>query len=90
MKPGPRQEKIAEEWRTKLLNQVDERRNPKTRATVDQLFTRYFEVADLATATRHEYLSKYRNHIKPYLGHLPLTEIQDAEVLDSLYAEMRR
>jgi integrase/DNA-binding transcriptional regulator YhcF (GntR family) len=90
VKPGPRQARIAEECRTKLLNQVDEQRNPKTRATVDQLFTRYFEVADLATSTRTEYMSKYRIHIQPYLGRLPLTAVQDAETLDSLYAEMRR
>ena len=32
--PGPRQAREAEQARTRLLNQVDEKRNPKTRATV--------------------------------------------------------
>ncbi|SDP67115.1 hypothetical protein SAMN04487905_1071, partial [Actinopolyspora xinjiangensis] len=29
--------------RTRLLNQVDERRNPRTNATVEQLLDRYLE-----------------------------------------------
>ncbi len=90
VKPGPRQEKIAEEVKTRFLNQVDEQRNPKTRATVNQLFMRYFDVVDVATSTLNEYKSKYRLHVEPYLGRLPLTKLQDAELLDSLYAEMRR
>jgi len=34
---GPKAAKEAEAARTRLLNQVDEKRNPRTRATVDQL-----------------------------------------------------
>ncbi|SDP60297.1 hypothetical protein SAMN04487905_1211, partial [Actinopolyspora xinjiangensis] len=33
----------AERVRTRLLNQVDERRNPRTNATVEQLLDRYLE-----------------------------------------------
>ncbi|WP_410789608.1 hypothetical protein [Kribbella sp. C-35] len=76
--------------KTRFLNQVDEQRNPKTRATVNQLVTRYFEILDVATSTLNEYKSKYRVHAEPYIGRLPLTQLQDAEALDSLYAEMRR
>ncbi|MGH3461961.1 MAG: hypothetical protein ACRDP9_10850 [Kribbellaceae bacterium] len=63
--PGPRQAREAEQARTRLLNQVDEQRNPKTRATVDQLVARYFEVANIDTQTMRGYKSKYENHIKP-------------------------
>ena len=45
--PGPRQAREAEQARTRLLNQVDEKRNPKTRATVDQLIAKYFPVLDV-------------------------------------------
>jgi integrase len=34
---------------TRLLNQVDERRNPRTRATVDQLLDRYLELLALSS-----------------------------------------
>jgi integrase/DNA-binding transcriptional regulator YhcF (GntR family) len=70
------------------LNQVDEKRNPKTRATVDQLIAKYFEVLDVDTQTMRGYRSKYKNHIKPLIGSQPLTRL-DIEILDSFYAELR-
>jgi hypothetical protein len=39
--PGPRQARLAEEVRTRLQNQVDEKRSPRSRATVDQLIDKY-------------------------------------------------
>ena len=39
--PGPSAGKEAEKVRTRLLRQVDERRSPRTRATVSQLLDRY-------------------------------------------------
>jgi hypothetical protein len=86
--PGPRQSREAEQARTRLLNQVDEKRNPKTRATVDQLIAKYFEVLDVDTQTMRGYRSKYKNHIKPLIGSQPLTRL-DIEILDSFYAELR-
>jgi integrase len=86
---GPRQEKEAEKARTRLLSQVDEQRNPKTRATVEQLMTRYFDVVDVDTQTRRGYLSKYNIHIKPLLGSIQLTRL-DVETLDTFYSELRR
>lgn len=77
--PGPKQARLAEEARTRLLNQVDERRNPKTRATVDQLITKYFQVLDVDTQTMRGYKSKYENHIKPLIGSEPLTRLKAAE-----------
>jgi hypothetical protein len=70
------------------MNQVDEKRNPKTRATVDQLIAKYFEVLDVDTQTMRGYRSKYKNHIKPWIGSQPLTRL-DIEILDSFYAQLR-
>ena len=38
---GPSAARDAERVRTRLLNQVDERRNPRTKATVNQLLDRW-------------------------------------------------
>jgi integrase len=86
---GPRQEKEAKKVRTRLLNLVDERRNPKTRATVDQLMKKYFDVLDVHVQTKRGYLSKYNIHIKPPLGATQLTRL-DVETLDTFYSELRR
>jgi hypothetical protein len=40
---GPKAAAQAEAARTRLLAQVDERRNPRTSATLDQLLDRYLE-----------------------------------------------
>src|SRR4249919_2601871 len=61
---GPKAEAEAERVRTRLLNQVDERRNPKTRATVDQLFDRYLEVIDVDESTLTTYRGYIANHIR--------------------------
>lgn len=86
---GPRQDAETEKARTRLLNQVDEKRNPKTRAKVDQLMVKYFNVLDVDTLTKRNYRSKYNNHIKPILGTTQLTRL-DTEILDSFYADLRR
>jgi integrase len=88
VRPGPRQAREAEQARTRLLNEVDEKRNPKTRATIDQLMARYFEVADVDIQTMRGYKSKYENHIKPLIGSQPLARL-DVEILDSFYAQLR-
>ncbi|WP_202867166.1 GntR family transcriptional regulator [Kribbella pittospori] len=87
--PGPHQEKDAEKVRTRLLSQVDEKRNPKTRATVDQMMTKYFSVLDADPQTIRGYRSKYETHIKPLLGSAQLARL-DVETLDTFYAELRR
>ncbi len=86
---GPRQTRLAEETRTRLLNQVDEKRNPRSRATVDQLIDKYLTVLNADPSTRRGYESKIRTHIRPLLGSIPLTRV-DVELLDSFYAELRR
>lgn len=87
---GPDAKRQAERTLTRLQNQVDEKRAPRTSATLDQLLDRYFEVGlDVAPGTRRDYLSKANKHIRPILGTTPIGKIQ-AHTLESLYAELRR
>lgn len=86
---GPKAATEAERVRTRLQNSVDERRNPTTRATLNQLLDRYFEVLDVGPTTRQRYEGIARVHIRPALGHLPLTKL-DGDILDRFYAQLRR
>lgn len=43
--------KVAEKTLTRFLNQVDEKRNPRTTATVNQLLDRWLEVLDVEVTT---------------------------------------
>jgi integrase/DNA-binding transcriptional regulator YhcF (GntR family) len=79
----------AEAVRTRLLNQVDERRNPRTSATVDQLLDRHFELATLEPTTRSTYIGYANKHIRPLIGAVKVG-VLDADVFDSFYAELRR
>lgn len=85
---GPNALDAAERERTRLLNQVDEGRNPRTKATVDQLMDRYLEVLDVDVNTRDSYEGYIRNHIRPLLGKLPVGRL-DGETLDSFYLILR-
>jgi integrase len=87
--PGPTANKDAEKALTRLLSQLDEKRNPRTKATVGQLMDRYFEVLNVGETTRSTYDGYVRNHIRPLLGDLALSRL-GGEVLDSFYAELRR
>ena len=58
----------AEKVRTRLLHQVDKKRNPRTRATVGQLLDRWLQVLDVDPLTREGYDGKVRKHIRPLLG----------------------
>jgi hypothetical protein len=71
-----------------LLSQVDERRNPRTKATVNQLLDRYLDVVDLEESTRKAYVGYLERNVRAVLGSLPLSKL-DGEVLDAFYAELR-
>src|ERR671917_2312535 len=86
---GPKAGQEAERVRTRMLNQVDERRSPRTRATLGQLLDKWLEVIDVDPSTRRGYANKVRKHIRPLLGALSLTRL-DVQTLDSFYAELRR
>jgi hypothetical protein len=88
--PGPTALRDAKKALTKLLNQVDEKRAPRTSASVNQLLDRYFEIrTDLAGGTLRDYMSKANKHIRPILGTHPIAKL-DTMVLESLYADLRR
>jgi integrase len=79
----------AEKALTRMLGQVDEQRNPKTRATVNQLLDRYLEVLDVDDSTRRTYDGYIKRTIRPAIGTLPVGRV-DGEILDTLYAQLRR
>ena len=86
---GPTAGQEAERVRTRMLSQVDERRSPRTRATLGQLLDKWLEVVDVDPSTRRGYRNNIRKHIRPLLGSLSLTRLS-VETLDSFYAELRR
>ena len=86
---GPRAATLAEHALTRLLNQVDERRNPRTVSTVNQLLDKHLEMLDVERSTLLNYRSQLALHVRPFIGTEKVGAI-DATVLDSLYAELRR
>lgn len=86
---GPGADRRARAIRDRLISQVEERRNPRTNATVDQLIERYLDQFDGAASTLTLYCGYVRNHISPFLGHVKVSAL-DADMLDSFYAELRR
>jgi integrase len=86
---GPQAKRAAERARTRLLAEVDERRNPRTSATVDKLMERHLGMLDVVPTTRSGYEGYVRLHINPLLGSMKVGDL-DADILDSFYAELRR
>nr|WP_255620941.1 site-specific integrase [Pseudonocardia sp. DSM 110487] len=86
---GPKAADEAEKAVRRLAAQVDERKHPRTNATLDQLLDRYLETLDVAESTRKMYAKYAEKHIRPFVGRLKAGAV-DVEVLDSLYAELRR
>jgi integrase len=90
---GPKAQAEVERALTRLPNRVDEKRHPRTSATVNQLLDRHLEVAEIDGSTRSSYRSVMRKHIRPLLGELKVGGVAgDAgvEILESFYAELRR
>ncbi len=87
--PGPAAEAEAQRVMRRLAAQVDERRNPRTSATVDQLLDRYLDTLDVGRTTQRMYTRYLEKHVRPFVGHLKAGAM-DTEALDSLYRELRR
>ena len=87
--PGPKARRQAEAILARFLREIEEKRNPRTTATVDQLLMRYLDQFDGSPNTLELYRTHVRNHISPCLGHLRVGKL-DPETLDSFYAELRR
>src|SRR5258706_497489 len=81
--------KLAEQARTRMQAEVDDRRTPRTRATVAQLMEKYLDVLQIEDTTRAGYEGHVRRHINPLLGHLQVGRV-DGETLDGFYRELRR
>jgi integrase len=86
---GPKAEAEADKVMRRLANQVDERRHPRTSATVDQLLDRHFELTSLERATVATYIGYADKHIRPLIGSVKVGDL-DADLFDSFYAELRR
>jgi integrase len=70
---GSRHKRETGKVLTRLLNQVDEQRNPRTGATVNELLDTWLEVIDVERKTRTGYVSKIDKHIRLEMGRLVLT-----------------
>jgi integrase len=70
------------------VDQADERRNPKTRATLNQLLDRHLEMLDVEPTTKHRYEVDVRLRLRPVLGHLSLGRIEP-DLVERLYARLR-
>jgi integrase len=86
---GPKAAKEAQKVLRKLANQVDEHKNPRTSATVDQLLDHYFEVLDRDASTMTTYVGYADKHIRTLIGTVKLGSL-DGDVFDRFYAELRR
>ncbi|MGH4018707.1 MAG: site-specific integrase, partial [Pseudonocardiaceae bacterium] len=87
--PGPGAAAEAEKVIRRLASQVDERRHPRTNATVDQLLDKHFELVALERSTRATYVGYADKHVRPLIGAVPVGSL-DADLFDSFYAELRR
>lgn len=65
---GPSAHAGAQKAMRRLSGQVDEWRNLRTNATVDQLLDRHFELAELGMNTLAHYRSLAEKHIRPLIG----------------------
>jgi integrase len=88
---GPDARREAEKALTRLQHQVDQKRAPRTSATLAQLLDRYLEMgtAHLAPRTRREYKDRAAKHIRPMLGSTQIGKI-DVFVLEALYADLAK
>lgn len=86
---GPKADAEAEKVMRRLASQVDERRQPRTNATVDQLLDRHFELVTLEENTLATYVGYANKHIRPLIGTVKVGSL-DAALFDSFYAELRR
>lgn len=86
---GPSAAKEADKVMRRLASQVDERRNPRTNATVEQLLDKYFELVDLELNTITTYRGYADRHIRPLIGKVKVGEL-GGDLFDSFYAELRR
>jgi len=86
---GPSAQAEADKAMRRLATEVDERRNPRTSATVNQLLDRHFELAELEENTLTNYRNLATKHIWPLIGTTKVGAL-DGYLFDSFYATLRR
>ncbi|NMH97962.1 site-specific integrase [Pseudonocardia acidicola] len=86
---GPKVAAEAEKVMRRLASQVDERRHPRTNATVDQLLDKHFDLMTVERSTLATYQGYADKHVRPLIGTVQVGAL-DADVFDSFYAELRR
>jgi integrase len=74
---------------TRLQNQVDEQRHPRSSVTVAQVIEKWLEVAELEDSTRDRYEGLIRLYIGPTFGTMAAAKL-DAELLERFYARLRK
>src|SRR3954469_18973137 len=84
-----RDEGQAQKILTRLLAQVDERRNPRTKATLDAALEAWLRTHEAEESTLDGYRGYVRRTIEPGLATVPLAKLT-AQVLEEFYAELRR
>ncbi|MBV9162653.1 MAG: tyrosine-type recombinase/integrase [Pseudonocardiales bacterium] len=86
---GPSAQAEADKAMRRLATEVDERRNPRTSATVNQLLDRHFELAELEENTLTNYRNLAAKHIRPLIGTMKVGAL-DGYLFDTFYATLRR
>lgn len=74
---------------TRLQNQVDEKRHPRSKVTVGQVIEQWLEVAEHETSTRERIEDLVRLYIAPTFGDMEAGKL-DAELLERFYARLRK
>jgi integrase len=84
-----RDETEAQKILTRLLAAVDERRNPRTKATLGAAVASWLRTHEAEETTLEGYRGYVRRTIMPALGELPIAKITP-QVLEEFYADLRR
>jgi integrase len=74
---------------TRMQNQVDEQRHPRSSISIGGVIAKWLEVVELEDSTRERYDGLIRLYIAPTFGDLPAAKL-DAELLERFYARLRR
>ncbi|WP_252443964.1 tyrosine-type recombinase/integrase [Pseudonocardia humida] len=84
-----RSEADAQKILTRLLAQVDEHRNPRTRSTLSAVLEAWLRIHEAEASTLDGYRGYVRRTIEPALGAVPLSKLTP-QVLEEFYADLRR
>ena len=84
-----RDEGQAQKILTRLLAQVDEQRNPRTKATLGAALDAWLRTHEAEETTLDGYRGYVRRTIEPGLATVPLAKLT-AQVLEEFYADLRR